>query len=100
VARAHPDGRLSPISDRSANICCESECPNFGRYPRTVGNRPHERAGFQRNAHWLEAAKKRMHHNVLAIALANKLARIAWAVLNRERNFEGSRTTAMEPRPA
>src|SRR5262245_34290541 len=27
---------------------------------------------------WLEAAKKRLHHNVLAIALANKLARIAW----------------------
>jgi hypothetical protein len=32
--------------------------------------------------------------NVLAIALANKLARIAWAVLNRERNFEITRTTA------
>jgi transposase len=27
--------------------------------------------------------KKRLHHNVLAIALANKLARIAWAVLER-----------------
>src|SRR5258707_1171587 len=26
---------------------------------------------------WIEAAKKRLHHNVLAIALANKLARIA-----------------------
>src|SRR6185436_6696851 len=34
---------------------------------------------------WIEAAKKRLHHNVLAIALANKLARIAWAVLNKER---------------
>ena len=30
---------------------------------------------------WIEAAKKRLHHNVLAIALANKLARIAWSVL-------------------
>jgi len=49
---------------------------------------------------WIEAAKKRMHHNVLAIALANKLARIAWAVLNKERNFECTRTNAMEPRPA
>src|SRR5258708_20965854 len=30
---------------------------------------------------WIEAARKRLHHNVLAIALANKLARIAWSVL-------------------
>lgn len=32
--------------------------------------------------------KKRLHHNVLAIALANKLARIAWSVLARGRVFE------------
>jgi transposase len=49
---------------------------------------------------WIEAAKKRMHRNVLAIALANKLARIAWAVLNKGRNFECTKTNAMEPRPA
>jgi transposase len=49
---------------------------------------------------WIEAAKKRMHHNVLAIALANKLARIAWAVLNKERNLECARTNAMASRPA
>jgi len=49
---------------------------------------------------WIEAAKKRLHHNVLAIALANKLARIAWAVLNKERNFECARTNAMAPQPA
>ena len=29
---------------------------------------------------WIDAARKRLHHNVLAIALANKLVRIAWAV--------------------
>jgi hypothetical protein len=33
-----------------------------------------------------------MHHNVLAIALANKLARIAWAVLNKGRAFECIKT--------
>ena len=49
---------------------------------------------------WIESAKKRLHHNVLAIALANKLARIAWAVLNKERNFECTRTNAIAPRPA
>jgi len=49
---------------------------------------------------WIEAAKKRLHHNVLAIALANKLARIAQAVLNKERYFEVTRTTAPSPQPA
>src|SRR6201997_122322 len=37
---------------------------------------------------WIEAAKRRLHHNVLAIALANKLARIAWPVLAKGRAFE------------
>jgi hypothetical protein len=49
---------------------------------------------------WIEAAKRRLHHNVLAIALANKLARIAWAVLNKGRNFEVVRTTAPSSQPA
>jgi len=36
---------------------------------------------------WIVAAKKRLHPNVLAIALANKLARIAWSVLARGQAF-------------
>jgi hypothetical protein len=44
-----------------------------------------ERHGLKR---CIEAAKKRQHRNVLAIALANKLARIARAVLARGRAFE------------
>jgi transposase len=47
-----------------------------------------ERHGLKR---WIEAAKKRLHHNVLAIALANKLARIAWSVLAHGRGFEASK---------
>jgi transposase len=43
---------------------------------------------------WIEAAKKRLHHNVLAIALANKLARIAWSVLAHGRTFEASKIQA------
>ena len=48
---------------------------------------------------WIEAAKKRLHHNVLAIALANKIARIAWAVLHNGRAFECVKTdeTARQP---
>ena len=41
--------------------------------------------------HWIEAAKKRLHRNVLAIALANKLARIAWGVLAGGHTFEASK---------
>jgi transposase len=55
-----------------------------------------ERYGLQG---WIEAAKKRLHHNVLAIALANKLARITWAVLAKGRDFEFTRT-ADAPQPA
>jgi transposase len=56
-----------------------------------------ERYGLQP---WIEAAKRRLHHNVLAIALANKLARIAWAVLHKGRNFEVTKSTAPSFQPA
>ena len=42
---------------------------------------------------WIEQASKRMHRNMLAIALANKLARIAWAVLARGQDYQ-SRVSA------
>ena len=50
-----------------------------------------ERHGLKR---WLDAAKQRLHRNVLAIALANKLARIAWGVLARGRAFEANKLQA------
>jgi transposase len=49
---------------------------------------------------WLEAAKKRLHHNVLATALANKLARIAWSVLARGRSFEARKIDEATAQPA
>jgi transposase len=53
---------------------------------------------------WLAAAVKRLHHNVLAAALANKLARIAWSVLYHGRSFardlEILRHPALETGPA
>jgi transposase len=45
-----------------------------------LGPRQWDRYGLRS---WLEAAKKRLHHNVLEVALANKLACIAWAVLHK-----------------
>src|SRR5258707_1538007 len=48
---------------------------------------------------WIEAARKRLNHNVLAVALANKLAPIAWAGLHKGRAFECVKTneTAYPP---
>jgi transposase len=43
---------------------------------------------------WIDATKKRLHRNVLVIALANKLARIAWSVLARGRTFEAKSVMA------
>jgi transposase len=62
-----------------------------------LGPKHWERYGLKS---WIEAAKKRLHHNVLAIALANKLARIAWAVLNKGRAFECVKTEETASRPA
>jgi len=62
-----------------------------------VGPKQWERYGLKS---WIEAAKKRLHHNVLAIALANKLARIAWAVLHNGRTFEYVKTNATASRSA
>jgi hypothetical protein len=36
---------------------------------------------------WLKGLLERTHRNVATVALANKLARIAWAVLAHDRRF-------------
>ena len=41
---------------------------------------------------WAKALLQRAHHNVAVVAFANKLARIAWAVLRREERFAASGT--------
>jgi transposase len=43
---------------------------------------------------WLLRAAQRLHPNVLAAALANKLARIAWTVLAQKRSYETRVTNA------
>ena len=49
---------------------------------------------------WIEAAKRRLHRNVLAIALANKLARIAWSVLAHGRIFAPGEVAEAATQPA
>ena len=56
--------------------------------------RPHHWQGH-RFGRWILTAAPRLHRNVLAAALANKLARMAWSVLYRERGYEAEFTTQM-----
>jgi transposase len=49
---------------------------------------------------WLETTRKRLHHNVPAIALANKLARIAWSVLAHGSSFEARKVDDAIAQPA
>jgi transposase len=39
---------------------------------------------------WLARLTGRRHPNVAAVALANKNARIVWALLNHERNYQSA----------
>ena len=39
---------------------------------------------------WITDLSKRKHHNVTAVALANKMARIAWAMLTRGSHYSAS----------
>ncbi len=71
----------------------------FVQAARVVLLRPQswERHGLK---HWIEAAARRLHYNKLAIALANKLARIAWAVLHSGRKFQTRTEANHAPQPA
>jgi transposase len=71
----------------------------FVQAARVVLLRP---ASWERHGlkHWIEAAAQRLHYNKLAIALANKLARIAWGVLHCRGKFEMRTESDHAPQPA
>ncbi|MCU1225453.1 MAG: transposase family protein [Edaphobacter sp.] len=49
---------------------------------------------------WLDALDSRAPKNVVVVAMANKLARIAWAVLQRQRLQTRRRVTVRKKTPA
>jgi transposase len=53
---------------------------------RVLLMRPHTWSRFSFGA-WLKIASERLHRHKLAVALANKLARIAWSVLRHDKAF-------------
>jgi transposase len=84
-------GRISKRGNRYLRVL-------FVQAARVVLLRPAswDRHGLKR---WIEAAAKRLHPNKLAIALANKLARIAWGVLHYGRDFEVRKELANASQP-
>src|SRR6267143_4225388 len=49
---------------------------------------------------WMNGLEHRMHRNCAIVAVANKLARIAWAVLAKGANYHWPGTDQLEPREA
>jgi transposase len=64
----------------------------FIQAAKVILMRPHNWEKFSFGP-WLQNAAPRMHANKLAVALANKLARIAWSVLRNEMPFDRHVTT-------
>ncbi|WP_406706545.1 transposase [Tunturibacter empetritectus] len=48
---------------------------------------------------WIENIALRKHHNVAAVALANKMARIAWVVLSKGEAYRPALLVDEEPKP-
>lgn len=73
-------GRISKRGDKYLRML-------FIQAARVLLMRPHnwERFSF---GPWLQQAAPRLHRNKLATALANKLARISWSVLQNRRAFD------------
>jgi transposase len=59
----------------------------FIQAARVLLIRPHNWPQFSFGT-WLKTASERLHRNKLAVALANKLARIAWSVLRHDKAFD------------
>ena len=65
----------------------------FVQAAHTILMRPHNWEKFSFGP-WLKQASERMHKNKLAVALANKLARITWSILRYGGRFETQSTGA------
>ncbi|MEM8693802.1 MAG: IS110 family transposase [Pseudomonadota bacterium] len=74
---------LGRIKKRGSNYLCML----FVQAAQVIMMRPQNWPKFSFGP-WLEAAATRMQHNKLGVALANKLARIAWSVLRSGTDFD------------
>ena len=81
--------------DPRTHLLARQQLPAHALHPNSPG---HSGAAGELAKHgfgaWLVRVIQRLHPNVLAAALANKLARIAWTVLAQERSYEARVTKA------
>jgi transposase len=80
--------RLGPITKRG-NSYLRRMFIHGARSFRLNGDRSAHRIGA-----WLDDLDRRAHKNVATVALANKIARIAWSVLTSGRRYDGIVGTA------
>jgi transposase len=66
----------------------------FVQAAKVILMRPHRWPDFSFGA-WLTRASGGMHRNKLAVALANKLARMAWSILRHKTAFDAPRDEIM-----
>lgn len=76
--------RLSGITKRG-NTYLRRKFIHGARSFKLNGNRSNQMIGA-----WLDDLERRVHKNVATVALANKLARIAWSVLANEKEYRSS----------
>lgn len=62
----------------------------FVQAAKIIMMRPHRWPDFS-FGEWLTRASERMHRNKAAVALANKLARMAWSILRHKTAFDAPR---------
>ena len=73
-------GRISKRGSRYLRMLCVQA-------PKIIMMRPHRWPDFS-FGDWLARASERMHRNKTAVALANKLARMAWSILRHSMAFD------------
>jgi transposase len=86
VPRQYSTGRrtiLGLIPKRGSRYLCMLSV----QAAKVILMRPHRRPDFS-FGEWLTRASERMHHNNLAVALANKLSRMAWSILTHKTAFD------------
>ena len=85
---------LSASAEQQAGLTVLAGSRDRGEADRARAVLPRLAVTQTRLGCWLRGLLERAHKNTVVVALANKLARIAWAVLAGGRNYEAAAAAA------